>query len=108
MAIEWLIVGAALGAGGMYLVDRARPMRNPTAPTYDDLEKNISISYQRNEYFVHVRGRQIGYWSRFDTAMRHVRKALAGNPGLKIYLLLDGNEVMLLDSDGNALETWDE
>lgn len=97
----WFIIGVCVG--GVVMRGVVTPLLdNPEAPTPDDLEQNALITYQRDEFFVHVRGREIGYFFDYDEA---VEAAFKSAKGLNVYVLED-DKVMLLSDEGEAVLTW--
>lgn len=97
----WFIIGVCVG--GVVMRGVVTPLLdNPSAPTPDDLEQNATITFQRDEFFVNVRGREIGYFPDYYEA---VEAAFKSAKGLKVYMLED-DEVMLLSDEGEAVATW--
>jgi hypothetical protein len=114
MAIEWLLVGTALGAGGMYLACQSGKVarRNPTEPTWDDFDRNILITFGRDTYFVNLLGKDVGKGRRnYSTPQAALRVAtrLASKHGIpSVYLWDFDDTVTLFDAQGNQLQTWED
>lgn len=99
----WFVIGVCIGGAVMHDVIKFTPwLDNPEPPTPDDIERNVVITWQRDEFFVHARGQEVGYFPDYDeaveTAFKHAR-------GSNVYVLED-DKVMLLSDAGEAVATW--